>query len=154
MHLLHSPSPEVNVHLAGLGFFLPNRVFVVETFAMLTSQRQTLLSSDTSCAVGNRKDFFVLARSRRAPSARGRERGARSADRWQKHLLCDEQFQSHHVYMCRSLKFDIAGCLCCHTSTHTHTHTWLLTAFRLAPCDYIYAHAAMFAVIYLWRSAP
>lgn len=42
------------------GFFSSlNRVFVVETFTMLISQKQALVSSDTSCAVGNRQDFFV-----------------------------------------------------------------------------------------------
>lgn len=40
-----------------------NRVFVVETFTMLISQKQTLVSSDTSCAVGKRRDFFVRSHS-------------------------------------------------------------------------------------------
>lgn len=36
-----------------------NRVFAVETFSTLISRRQTLVSSDTSCAVGIRRDLFV-----------------------------------------------------------------------------------------------
>lgn len=51
-----------DVHISGLAFSL-NRVFVVETFSMLISQRQTLVSSDTSCAMGNRRDFFLLSHS-------------------------------------------------------------------------------------------
>lgn len=42
--------------------FSPNRAFVVETFTMLISQKQTLVSSDTSCAVGKReRPFFFFS---------------------------------------------------------------------------------------------
>lgn len=49
--------------LVDLLAFSLNRVFVVETFSMLISQRQTLVSSDTSCAMGIRRDVFVLFHS-------------------------------------------------------------------------------------------
>lgn len=53
-------SPDCVCTSGDLLSFSPNRVFVVETFAMLISQKQALVSSDTSCAVGNESEPFFF----------------------------------------------------------------------------------------------
>lgn len=107
---------------------------------MLISQRQAPVSSDTSCAMGNRRDFFVLSPSLSVPQfmlissntdwewGPNQQTGVNAA--WavtNKFVMNDFRVASptpprRLVYEYHSLK-NLYFKLCCHTSRHYFLHT-------------------------------
>lgn len=120
---------------------------------MLISQKQTLVSSDTSCAVWNRRDFFVCSHSLSSPFVYFLSPAALSLQTLTE--LCD---QRKGVNVTRAVKTSLGWTiqsdaavykrgpfktfilsLCRHTSSHIcNAHTVLLAAVQHTPCDQNY----------------
>lgn len=150
-----------------------NRVFVVETFTMLISQKQTLVSSDTSCAVGKRRDFFVRSHSVSslfffliscytfsantdwAPQSTDQQRWRRSGS---KNVFVMNDFTRTPLSTSTAPSKPSFQVVPLHKAGVPLTHTLcsrqlssvldVTETTRRTPI-----HAATFAVIYLWRSA-
>lgn len=141
--ILCTDSPGTDLHISGL--------FVVETFTMLISQKQTLVSSDTSCAVGKWRDFFVRSHSVSAffffflsPATLSLQTLTEVPNQQTSSFDAAQAVKTSLWWMisfghpCLQVQLlqNLHSKLCRYTSRRTsHAHTLLSPAFQCAQCD-------------------